>query len=82
MMAFDSNLGVLVTIRQITQCGCPFKIVSFIFEKSQGKHNNWIVKKKKGNKFHYLQGFNAQNLMQMHDVSEVLNLRCQICFWE
>lgn len=82
MMGFDSNLGVLVTIRQITQCGHLLKIVPFIFEKSQGKHNNWIVKNKIGNKFHYLQGFNAQNLMQMHDVSKVLNLHYQICFWE
>lgn len=40
MMGFDSNLGVLATIRQITQCGHPLKIVPFIFEKSQGKHNN------------------------------------------
>jgi len=56
-MGFESNLGVLITIRQITQCGHPFKIVYFIFEKSQGKHNNWIVKNKIGNKFSLLAKF-------------------------
>jgi hypothetical protein len=56
-MGFESNLGLLVTIRQITQCGHSFKIVYFIFEKSQGKHNNWIIKNKIGNKFSLLAKF-------------------------
>jgi len=50
-----------------------FKIVNFfIFENSKGNTIIWIIKFFFGNKFHYLQRFNAQNLMQIDNVSKVI----------
>jgi hypothetical protein len=36
------------------------------------EHNNWNCHFGFENKFHYLQGFNAKNLMQFDNVSKVI----------